>query len=54
MQDKSSNNTILIVLLTIAAVGGGLYFYNNYIEPRQDGPLVQQSGSPALAGLRAC
>ena len=39
MQDKSSNNTILIVLLTIAAVGGGLYFYNNYIEPRQDGPL---------------
>lgn len=40
MELKSqTTNTLLLAIVAILALGGGYYFYDNYIEPKNDGPL---------------
>jgi hypothetical protein len=39
MEDRSVSNTLMVVLIAVLAVGGALYFYNNYVEPQNDGPM---------------
>lgn len=38
MADKALR-TIVLLILAVAVIGGAIYYYNNYIEPQNDGPL---------------
>ncbi len=37
--NSQATNTLLLVIAAILAVGAGYYYYDNYIEPKNDGPL---------------
>jgi hypothetical protein len=39
MADRSLGSMLLLFLITAAGVVGGIYYYNRYIEPRNDGPM---------------
>ncbi|MFM9862297.1 MAG: hypothetical protein ACKVRO_01710 [Micropepsaceae bacterium] len=40
MESKSqTTNTLLFVIVAVLVIGGGYIYYDNYIEPTNDGPL---------------
>jgi hypothetical protein len=39
MEKQTLGNALLLILIGAAAVVAGLYYYNNYIEPQNDGPM---------------
>lgn len=39
MDVKSLSNTLLLIIVAAAAVAGAIIFYNQYIEPQNDGPM---------------
>jgi heme O synthase-like polyprenyltransferase len=39
MDKQTLGNALLLILIGAAAVVAGLYYYNNYIEPQNDGPM---------------
>ena len=39
MEKRTLASALLLILIGAVAVVGGLYYYNNYIEPQNDGPM---------------
>ena len=39
MGNGSQTNKLLLIIAGVLVAGAAFYYYDNYIEPKQDGPM---------------
>ncbi len=39
MESRSQTNTLLLIIAGVLVAGAAFYYYDNYVEPRNDGPM---------------
>jgi hypothetical protein len=39
MEDRSQTNTLLLIIAGVLLAGAAYFYYDKYIEPKNDGPM---------------